>query len=115
MRGTRGTAAERPRDALPQPLVRGPAGEPPRHVPVYFAGHARPGSDPLTVPIPPGDARRIGRCVFDYAREQGRTKVTAVHAADSMKCTDGRSTAADAGGGPAIEERIVDKMNEVNA
>lgn len=42
----------------------------------------------------------------------------AVNRAESMKCTDGpflRTAARVAAGGRDIDERIVDKMNEVNA
>ena len=58
---------------------------------------------------------RICRFAFEYARENGRRKVTAVHKANIMKCTDGlflevaRDVAADY---PDIEfeDRIVDNM-----
>ncbi len=58
---------------------------------------------------------RICRFAFDYARENGRRKVTAVHKANIMKCTDGlflevaRDVAANY---PDIEfeDRIVDNM-----
>ena len=58
---------------------------------------------------------RIARFAFDYARREGRRKVTAVHKANIMKLTDGlflevcRQTAA---GYPEIEfeDRIVDNM-----
>ncbi|MCU0874198.1 MAG: isocitrate/isopropylmalate family dehydrogenase, partial [Pirellulaceae bacterium] len=40
---------------------------------------------PISVP----GTERIVRCAFDYARENGRKKVTAVHKANIMKHTDG--------------------------
>ncbi|MGI6555053.1 MAG: isocitrate/isopropylmalate dehydrogenase family protein [Bacillota bacterium] len=58
---------------------------------------------------------RIIRYAFDYAQKNGRKKVTVVHKADIMKCTDGlfletaRLAAADY---PELEfeDRIVDNM-----
>jgi isocitrate dehydrogenase (NAD+) len=60
-------------------------------------------------------SERIARFAFDYARREKRRKVTAVHKANIMKCTDGlfldvaREVAA---GYPDIEfeDRIVDNM-----
>ncbi len=60
-------------------------------------------------------SERICRFAFQYARENGRRKVTAVHKANIMKCTDGlflevaRGVADDY---PDIEfeDRIVDNM-----
>jgi isocitrate dehydrogenase (NAD+) len=60
-------------------------------------------------------SERIVRFAFDYALREGRKKVTAVHKANIMKCTDGlfldvaRSVAEDY---PAIEfeDMIVDAM-----
>ncbi|MGB9886205.1 MAG: isocitrate/isopropylmalate dehydrogenase family protein [Moorellales bacterium] len=60
-------------------------------------------------------SERIVRFAFEYARAHGRRKVTAVHKANIMKCTDGlflncaRKVAQDY---PDIEfeERIVDNM-----
>lgn len=60
-------------------------------------------------------SERICRFAFEYARSNGRRKVTAVHKANIMKCTDGlflevaRSVATDY---PDIEfeDRIVDNM-----
>lgn len=60
-------------------------------------------------------SERIVRFAFEYARANGRRKVTAVHKANIMKCTDGlfldcaRKVAADY---PDIEfeDRIVDNM-----
>jgi isocitrate dehydrogenase (NAD+) len=60
-------------------------------------------------------SERIVRFAFDYARRQGRRKVTAVHKANIMKCSDGlflkvaREVAAEF---PDVEfeDRIVDNM-----
>ncbi|MHB1343965.1 MAG: isocitrate/isopropylmalate dehydrogenase family protein [Thermoleophilia bacterium] len=60
-------------------------------------------------------SERIARFAFEYARTEGRTKVTAVHKANIMKLTDGlfletaRAVAAEY---PDIEfeDRIVDNM-----
>jgi isocitrate dehydrogenase (NAD+) len=60
-------------------------------------------------------SERIVRFAFDYAVENGRSKVTAVHKANIMKLTGGlfleaaRKVAADYGA-VAFEERIVDNM-----
>lgn len=66
---------------------------------------------PISVP----GSERIVRCAFDYAREHGRKKVTAVHKANIMKHTDGLYLAIAqriAKDYPDIEfeERIVDNM-----
>ncbi len=58
---------------------------------------------------------RIARFAFEYARRHGRRKVTAVHKANIMKCTDGlflRVCGEVAGSYPDIEfeDRIVDNM-----
>jgi isocitrate dehydrogenase (NAD+) len=58
---------------------------------------------------------RIVRFAFEYARRHGRRKVTAVHKANIMKCTDGlflRVAGEVAGEYPGIEfeDRIVDNM-----
>jgi isocitrate dehydrogenase (NAD+) len=60
-------------------------------------------------------SERICRFAFEYARREGRRKVTAVHKANIMKLTDGLflETARDvAAGYPDIEfeDRIVDNM-----
>lgn len=60
-------------------------------------------------------SQRIARFAFEYAVDEGRKKVTAVHKANIMKCTDGlflasvREVAAEY---PQIEfeDRIVDNM-----
>jgi isocitrate dehydrogenase (NAD+) len=66
-------------------------------------------------PISVEGTRRIVQFAFDYARENGRQKVTAVHKANIMKYTDGLflHTATEvARENPDIEfeERIVDNM-----
>ena len=60
-------------------------------------------------------SRRIVKFAFEYALQEGRKKVTAVHKANIMKCTDGLFLAAArevAEGYPQIEfeDRIVDNM-----
>jgi len=66
-------------------------------------------------PISVTGSERIVRCAFDYARENGRKKVTAVHKANIMKFSDGLylETAREvAKRYPDIEfeDRIVDNM-----
>jgi isocitrate dehydrogenase (NAD+) len=66
-------------------------------------------------PISVLGSERIVRCAFDYARANGRKKVTAVHKANIMKHTDGLYLATAqrvAQDYPDIEfeERIVDNM-----
>ncbi len=68
-------------------------------------------------PISVSGTRRIVRCAFEYARDQGRRKVTAVHKANIMKYTDGlflhtaREVAKDfAHLDIEFEDRIVDNM-----
>lgn len=58
---------------------------------------------------------RVVRFAFEYARTHGRRKVTAVHKANIMKCTDGlflRVAREVAGDYPDVEfeDRIVDNM-----
>ena len=66
---------------------------------------------PISVP----GTERIVRCAFDYARDNGRRKVTCVHKANIMKHTDGlwldvaRKVAADYKD-IEFEDRIVDNM-----
>jgi isocitrate dehydrogenase (NAD+) len=60
-------------------------------------------------------SERIARFAFEYARRHGRRKVTAVHKANIMKCTDGlflRVCGEVAESYPDIEfeDRIVDNM-----
>lgn len=64
-------------------------------------------------PISATESRRIARFAFEYARRNGRRKVTAVHKANVMKFTDGLFLAtvrAVAEGYPDIEldDRLVD-------
>jgi isocitrate dehydrogenase (NAD+) len=68
-------------------------------------------------PISVSASERIVRCAFDYARENGRRKVTAVHKANIMKYSDGlfletaRRVAGEySGSGIDFEDRIVDNM-----
>jgi isocitrate dehydrogenase (NAD+) len=66
-------------------------------------------------PISVSGTRRIVQFAFDYARRNGRSKVTAVHKANIMKFTDGlylrvaREVAAE-NGDVAFEDRIVDNL-----
>jgi isocitrate dehydrogenase (NAD+) len=66
-------------------------------------------------PISVSASERIVRCAFDYARENGRKKVTCVHKANIMKHTDGlwldvaRRVAKDYAD-VEFEDRIVDNM-----
>ena len=66
-------------------------------------------------PISVSGTERIVRCAFDYARDNGRKKVTCVHKANIMKHTDGlwlevaRGVAADYKD-IEFEDRIVDNM-----
>ena len=65
--------------------------------------------------ITPAESRRIVHFAFDYARANGRRKVTAVHKANIMKFTDGlflRMAQEVASGYPDIQfnDRIVDNM-----
>jgi isocitrate dehydrogenase (NAD+) len=66
-------------------------------------------------PISVTGTRRIVKCAFDYARANGRKKVTAVHKANIMKYSDGlylKTAMEVAKEYPDIEfeERIVDNM-----
>jgi isocitrate dehydrogenase (NAD+) len=66
-------------------------------------------------PISVSGTERIVRCAFDYARENGRKKVTAVHKANIMKHSDGLFLAtarrvAQEYADIAFEDRIVDNM-----
>jgi isocitrate dehydrogenase (NAD+) len=66
-------------------------------------------------PISVSGTQRIVRCAFEYARDNGRKKVTAVHKANIMKFSDGlylKTAAEVAKEFPNIEfeERIVDNM-----
>jgi isocitrate dehydrogenase (NAD+) len=78
----------------------------------------RTGRDETGVSIKPisvSGARRIVRCAFQYARENGRKKVTAVHKANIMKFSDGLFLAtarkvAEEFPDIEFEDRIVDNM-----
>lgn len=66
-------------------------------------------------PISVEGTRRIVQYAFDYAREYGRKKVTAVHKANIMKYTDGlflevATQVAAENSDIEFEERIVDNM-----
>ncbi|MBI3838460.1 MAG: isocitrate/isopropylmalate dehydrogenase family protein [Planctomycetia bacterium] len=66
-------------------------------------------------PISVSGSERIVKCAFDYARENGRKKVTCVHKANIMKHTDGlwldvARTVAKKYTDIAFEDRIVDNM-----
>jgi isocitrate dehydrogenase (NAD+) len=67
-------------------------------------------------PISVGGSRRIVEFAFDYARRNGRRKVTAVHKANIMKFTDGlflrvaREVAAE-NEDVEFEDRIVDNLS----
>lgn len=66
-------------------------------------------------PISVSGTERIVRCAFDYARQNGRKKVTAVHKANIMKYSDGLFLAtaqqvAKQYSDVEFEERIVDNM-----
>jgi isocitrate dehydrogenase (NAD+) len=66
-------------------------------------------------PISVSGSERIVRCAFEYARENGRKKVTAVHKANIMKHSDGLYLAtarkvAEQFSDIAFEDRIVDNM-----
>jgi isocitrate dehydrogenase (NAD+) len=78
-------------------------------------GAIRPDSAISIKPISIGGSERIVKYAFDYARANGRRKVTAVHKANIMKMTDGlylETARRVAGGYPGIEfeDRIVDNM-----
>ncbi len=66
-------------------------------------------------PISVSGTERIVRCAFDYARNNGRKKVTAVHKANIMKYSDGlflrtAQQVAEDYADIEFEERIVDNM-----
>ncbi len=82
--------------------------------------HIKSGREETGISIKPisiSGTERIVRCAFEYARDNGRKKVTAVHKANIMKYTDGlflataRKVAEEfAGSGIEFEDRIVDNM-----
>src|SRR5918999_447631 len=66
-------------------------------------------------PLSVSGTRRIVQFAFDYARRQGRRKVTAVHKANIMKFTDGlylhvSREGAEENGDIEFDDRIVDNM-----
>src|SRR5690606_19529655 len=66
-------------------------------------------------PISVSGTERIVRCAFDYARKNGRKKVTAVHKANIMKYSDGlflktAQAMAQEYSDIEFEDRIVDNM-----
>lgn len=67
-------------------------------------------------PISDKGTRRIAKFAFETALKNGRRKVTAVHKANIMKCTDGlflrvcKDVAREYEGRIAFEDRIVDNM-----
>jgi isocitrate dehydrogenase (NAD+) len=66
-------------------------------------------------PISVGGTRRIVEFAFDYARRNGRRKVTAVHKANIMKFSDGlflrvAREVAEENGDVEFEDRIVDNL-----
>jgi isocitrate dehydrogenase (NAD+) len=66
-------------------------------------------------PISASGTERIVKCAFDYARENGRKKVTCVHKANIMKYTDGlwlevARGVAKKNSDIEFEDRIVDNM-----
>ena len=76
----------------------------------------RPDTTAVSIkPISVENSRRIVKFAFDYARANGRRKVTAVHKANIMKYTDGlfKEVAESVARGYAdveYEERLVDNM-----
>lgn len=78
------------------------------------AGVVRPDSGISIKPISEFGSARIVRAAFEYAVANGRRKVTAVHKANIMKCSDGvfldvaRKVAAEYEGRIGFEDRIVD-------
>ncbi|MGE5308936.1 MAG: isocitrate/isopropylmalate dehydrogenase family protein [Deltaproteobacteria bacterium] len=76
----------------------------------------RPDSGISIKPISIFGTRRIVKYAFEYALQNGRKKVTAVHKANIMKFTDGlflktaREVAAEYEGRVQFEDRIVDNM-----
>jgi isocitrate dehydrogenase (NAD+) len=77
--------------------------------------HIRPDSGLSIKPISVSGSQRIVEFAFDYARKNGRRKVTAVHKANIMKHTDGLFLAvarqvAERNKDIEFEDRIVDNM-----
>src|ERR671930_1851138 len=78
-------------------------------------GHVPPGAGISIKPLSVEGSRRIVQFAFDYARRNGRRKVTAVHKANIMKFSDGlflriaREVAAE-NDDIDFDDRIVDNM-----
>ncbi|MDQ3866494.1 MAG: isocitrate/isopropylmalate dehydrogenase family protein [Actinomycetota bacterium] len=76
----------------------------------------RPDSGFSIKPISVASTRRIVEFAFDYARQNDRRKVTAVHKANIMKFTDGlylrvAREVAEENGDVEFEDRIVDNLS----
>jgi isocitrate dehydrogenase (NAD+) len=82
----------------------------------HLQARVRPDSGLSLKPISVSGARRIVEFAFDFARRNGRRKVTAVHKANIMKFTDGlylrvaREVAAE-NADVEFEDRIVDNIS----
>jgi isocitrate dehydrogenase (NAD+) len=87
-----------------------------RDIEKYSRKKIRPDSGISIKPISRSASERIVRFAFEYALENGRKKVTAVHKANIMKFTDGlfleaaRAVAEEYSGKVLFEEAIVDNM-----
>ena len=86
----------------------------------WLAAHGAPGirrdSGISIKPISETGTRQIVEFAFDYARRNGRRKVTAVHKANIMKYTDGlflhvARDVAEENGDIEFEDRIVDNLS----
>ena len=78
-------------------------------------GTVRPDAGISVKPISVGGTRRIVEFAFDYARRNGRRKLTAVHKANIMKFSDGlwlhvARELAEENGDIEFEDRIVDNL-----
>src|SRR5919204_262655 len=78
-------------------------------------GHVPPGAGISIKPLSVEGSRRIVQFAFDYARRNGRRKVTAVHKANIMKFSDGlflrvAREVAEENGDVEFEDRIVDNL-----
>src|SRR3989454_2129463 len=78
-------------------------------------GRIRPDSGISIKPISISGSRRIVQFAIDYARRNGRRKVTAVHKANIMKFSDGlflrvAREVAEENTGVELDDRIVDNM-----
>jgi isocitrate dehydrogenase (NAD+) len=79
-------------------------------------GRVRPDSGISIKPISIEGTRRIVQFAFDYARKNGRRKVTAVHKANIMKFSDGlylrvAREVADENSDVEFDDRIVDNLS----